>query len=133
MGIRFENLDETTRSFMRQESTAGGHYQSPRLNHVGLACWVEILNAAIDSQNDDWLANELQRRHCFNTRENYTRSGKTYSRDINVPHAAQQLAEGEFNRYYLRGLCRRAIESGIQSLVVYRGNRWIDRDLSPRQ
>ena len=43
------------------------------------------------------------------------------SRRINQPHAAQQLAEGEFNRYYIRGLCRRAQEEGITELVIYRG------------
>jgi hypothetical protein len=30
------------------------------------------------------------------------------------------LAESEFNRYYIRALARRAIEDGIQELVVYR-------------
>ena len=30
------------------------------------------------------------------------------------------MAESEFNRYYIRGLARRAIEDGVQELVVYR-------------
>ncbi len=30
------------------------------------------------------------------------------------------MAEGEFNRFYVRGLCRRAIEDGIQQLIIYR-------------
>jgi hypothetical protein len=30
------------------------------------------------------------------------------------------LAEGEFNRYYCRGLCQRALEVGIEEVEVYR-------------
>ena len=30
------------------------------------------------------------------------------------------MGEGEFNRYYCRGLCRRAIEEGVAQLQVYR-------------
>jgi hypothetical protein len=34
--------------------------------------------------------------------------------------APETLAEGEFNRFYARGLCLRAMAQGIESLVVYR-------------
>jgi hypothetical protein len=30
------------------------------------------------------------------------------------------LAQGEFNRYYIRGVCRRALEAGILDVEVYR-------------
>jgi hypothetical protein len=30
------------------------------------------------------------------------------------------LAEGEFNRFYIRGLCRRALGAGIAQLIIYR-------------
>ena len=33
------------------------------------------------------------------------------------------LAEGEFNRFYIRGLCLRAIASGIVDLVIYRAKQ----------
>lgn len=35
--------------------------------------------------------------------------------------APDTLAEGEFNRFYVRGLCLRAIEKGIPEMEVYRG------------
>jgi hypothetical protein len=35
-------------------------------------------------------------------------------------NASNTLAEGEFNRFYVRGLCLRAIENGIAELEVYR-------------
>ena len=37
--------------------------------------------------------------------------------------APDTLAEGEFNRFYARGLCTRAIEDGIQEVEVYRGKQ----------
>jgi hypothetical protein len=40
---------------------------------------------------------------------------------IKVKISAAMLAEAQFNRYYLRGLCMRAIQGGISRLEVYRG------------
>ena len=121
MGIRYENLDDATRKYMRAESDLGGHYRSPRLNDQGTGAWINLLNEAITSHSDDWLAAELVKQGLFKNRENYTRQGKVHTRDINIPHAALQLAEGEFNRYYLRALCRIAQKKGGNYLVVYRG------------
>jgi hypothetical protein len=43
---------------------------------------------------------------------------------VRVPHtAADTLAEGEFNRYYVRGVCRRALEEGWRDVVVYRAKQ----------
>ena len=36
---------------------------------------------------------------------------------VNAPDV---LAEGEFNRFYMRGVCRRAIVESVSKLVVYR-------------
>lgn len=33
------------------------------------------------------------------------------------------MAEGEFNRYYIRGLCMRAKAEGKTHLVIYRGKQ----------
>ncbi|NLE28031.1 MAG: hypothetical protein GX625_22385 [Clostridiaceae bacterium] len=39
-----------------------------------------------------------------------------------VPHnAPEMLAEGEFNRFYIRGLCRDIIECGGTEVEIYRG------------
>jgi hypothetical protein len=34
--------------------------------------------------------------------------------------APDTLAEGEFNRFYIRGLCRHAIKEKISDLIIYR-------------
>jgi len=45
------------------------------------------------------------------------RRGKPVKVASNAP---QRLAEGEFNRFFLRGLCLRAIDEGIDEVIVYR-------------
>jgi hypothetical protein len=48
-----------------------------------------------------------------------TRNGGTTLAKVPIT-APDTLAEGEFNRFYIRGLCRRAIEEQIPNLVIYR-------------
>lgn len=121
MGLEYKSLDGATRGWMLQESTVGGHYQSPRLNMVGLAAWVELFNTALEHHHDDWLSSELVRLGHFRKEEQYVRNGVARMRAINIPHSALMLAEGEFNRFYLRGLCRRAADEGRPTLTIYRG------------
>jgi len=121
MGINYENLDSTTRAYMLQEIRLGGHYISPRLTADGQVAWSDLLEEASKSYNDDWLASEIMRRGYVRSQEQYTRQGIVRTREINKQHASLQLAEGEFNRYYLRGLCLRAKAEGKDALVVYRG------------
>src|SRR5258705_7189523 len=108
---------------MLQESRLGGHYISPRLTDQGKASWQSFLEEAIKQHNDDWLARELLSKGLLRTRETYTRKGIAHERDVNREHASQQLAEGEFNRYYLRGLCLRAKAEKKNALVIYRGKQ----------
>ena len=121
MGIKYENLDHDTRVHMLEEVGLGGHYVSPRLTSEGVTAWPSLMTEAAQTHNDDWLAQELLNRNFVRSEESYTRDGVTRTRRVNQPHAAQQLAEGEFNRYYLRGLCQRAKKEGKGELVIYRG------------
>lgn len=121
MGIKYENLDTETRAHMLEEVDLGGHYVSPRLTPEGVAAWPTLMREAVQTHSDDWLAQELLNRNFVCGEESYTRDGVTRTRRVNQPHAAQQLSEGEFNRYYLRGLCQRAKKEGKGELVIYRG------------
>jgi len=91
------------------------------LNYLGKTVWESLLREALQNQNDDWLANELLRRGCLATHETRrTPSGGTTI--AKVPETAcLTLAEGEFNRFYARGLCARAMAEGIQDVEVCRG------------
>jgi len=122
--LQLANLDERTRQFMREElehdSTRGQIYISPRLNSRGQADWLGLLREGFLSGSDTTLAAQLRLAGRLRRRETrHSKRGKLVS--AAVPEtAAETLAEGEFNRYYIRGLCRRAIDEGLSNLVIYR-------------
>lgn len=127
MGILYKNFDEQTREFMLEELemdiAEGSPYISPRLNSTGQSKWAELFREAITSHNDDWLANQLKARGYMKSHEERrSRSGGITVAKVPVT-APETLAEGEFNRYYARGLCARAIAEGISEVVVYRGKQ----------
>lgn len=124
MGLRFENLDEPTRAGMLQEidrDVQGGLvYISNYLNEAGQQSWIDILRDAAATGSDDTLAQKIREREYLKHKveRRKPKGGYTVAR---VPHTAHgTLGEGEFGRYYARGLCVRAIKEGIPELEVYR-------------
>lgn len=88
-------------------------YYSGRLNENGIEIYYTKLQTALSNGDEEDLEKSLAGN--FNTTE--VVNGVTKK----VPsNAAQLLAQGEFNRYYIRGLCLWALENGIQSLEIYR-------------
>lgn len=126
MSLRLDNLDGETRKFMLDElnrDLAGGSiYISPRLNAQGAMEYPELLRSAIAFGDDSSLAASLRARHCLKTTEiRQTRNGPV---EAKVPITAPEtLAEGEFNRFYARGLCLRALSQGVPSLEIYRAKQ----------
>ncbi len=120
MALIYENLDDNTRQFMQREVeldiSKGALYISTRLNQQGIELYPSLLKDAIKSHDDAWLAAELRRLGCMNAFEK--RKGKQVRVPITAPDT---LAEGEFNRFYVRGLCVRAAEDNIPEVEVYRG------------
>jgi len=126
MGLNLVNLDSDTRRRMVAEIDAdiaqGALYVSDRLNANGKRDYPSLLKQAAQSETDDWLANEIRPRlNAMYPRRNSRTGGMDMAR---MPHNAHEtMAEGEFNRFYLRALCLRAIEQNISHLVVYRARR----------
>jgi hypothetical protein len=124
MALALMHLDEQTRGFMLEEVdddvTSGHLYISPRLNARGVEEYPTLLCDAVREHADGWLANEISRRGLLNSHlERKVRGGGVTM--VRVPvNAAETLAEGEFNRFYIRGLCRRAIAEGMAGVEVYR-------------
>lgn len=125
MGIYYKNLDGECRQFMLEElnkdATAGTLYISPRLNEIGLKNWKIILEEAIRNHDDTWLENKLRTENYMKDQEQCRKptGGFTIAK---VPVTApEMLAEGEFNRFYARGLCLKAIKNNISEVVIYRG------------
>lgn len=124
MSLHLNNLDEKTRRFMLEEverDIANDQlYISPRLSSTGRASYIALLKEAMQSQDDDWLAQNLRHGGLMNPTEQRRKPNGGYTM-VKVPVTAPDtLAEGEFNRFYARGLARRAIEEGIPALEVYR-------------
>ena len=119
MGLNQKDLNPEIRGLMIQEidhDLAGQNlYLSPRLNAEGRNAWHLLLKEASANHSDDWLANEIARQRLLNPHD--LRQGKP----IAMRHDAHQLlAEGEFNRFFMRGVCLKAIEIGAPAIVGYR-------------
>jgi hypothetical protein len=125
VGIHYESLDPDVRACMIRELErdidSGRLYESPRLTQHGKNVWPELLREAFQSHNDDWLASELRSRGLLQTTEQ-RRTPKGGVTTAQVPRtAADTLAEGEFNRFYARGLCADVLAKGASHVDVYRG------------
>lgn len=107
MALKLEKLDDITRKYMIEEMQGDVSerkvYISSRLNADGKIKFQELLISSAKSGNDSTLAGSLV--GYFNEKES---NGKGSYKSI--PYNANvTLAEGEYNRYYIRALCRRAI------------------------
>jgi hypothetical protein len=122
MPLQYENLDPTTRRFaiseLDRDLASGAFHCSERLRPEAVAEYQRLLHEALRYYDDRWLeehASDL----LVESESRRTRSGGTTT--ARVPQmAARLLAEGDFNRYYMRGLAVRAIDEGRQVLEVYR-------------
>ena len=125
MALHYANLDENTRSFMLSEVDLDlSHeklYMSPRLNEPGEQNYVSLLKEAIEHHDDAWLAEQLRSRGYMKEDVQRRKRGGEFT-TVRVPkNAPDTLSEGEFNRFYARGLCVRVIEEGMDQVEVYQG------------
>jgi hypothetical protein len=122
MSLFYENLDERTRQLMLEEVEYDiAHNQlhiSPFLSGQGQWDYPHLLRKAIQKGNDETLVQDLQARRRILRALPRRKPKGGYLIAATVENAAEVLAESEFNRYYIRGLARRAIEEGIPELVV---------------
>lgn len=125
MGLRYESLDKSVRTFMEAEFVRDREndalYLSPRLTDYGTDRWPALLLDAIRTHDDEWLSGQLRRHGCIQEYEQRAKKGGG-TITARVPStAADTLAEGEFNRYYVRGLCASIAHAGGGLVEVYRG------------
>lgn len=136
MAFVFENLDSTTKLLMVKEVEAdiasNRLFISNRLNQYGKQKYPELLIGAIKNGNDQTLAAEL-RQGCLETTE-IKRTPKGGVTTANVPdYAAEMLAEGEFNRFYIRALCLRIVNGEPAQLEVYRAKQVANPRITSQQ
>ena len=124
MSFTFRDLDAATRRFMVEEVDAatrdGGLYFSKRFTAAGTAAWPALLREAVQDHTEHWLAYQLEVRGLMTGLEGSRTPSGGYTIK-HVPHtAAETLAEGQFNRYYILGMCRRAAATNQPDVVIYR-------------
>jgi len=122
MPLKYDNLDPITRRHSVAELDAdiasGSFHASDRLRPTAIADYQRLLRDALRYYDDLWLE-ERSGDLIVDFEPRQTRTGGQTT--AKVPEmASRMLAEGDFNRYYMRGVALRAIEEGRPTLEVYR-------------
>ena len=128
MPLQYENLDPTTRRYalaeLDHDLTNGAFHTSERLRPEAVGEYQRLLKEALRYYDDRWLE-ERASDLLVESESRRTRSGGTTT--ARIPQmAARMLAEGDFNRYYMRAVALRAIEEGRQMFQVYRARLSLD-------
>jgi hypothetical protein len=120
MGLNYVNLDKETREQMlaeiKRDIGANTWYRSTNLTEQGLSQYPDLLRKAAESGNGDTLAIDL---HSLMKPKEVARATGTERKMRDNAH--EMLGEGQFNNYYMRAVCLRAISSGKGKVTVYRG------------
>lgn len=121
--MHFRDLNDTVRTEMvreiRSDIARRALYQSGRLSVRGRADWPDLLVDAAESGTTETLAAELRKSGRLATAEISHRNGKPYTKAV-PSNAAETLAEGEFNHFYMRAICAIALSRGQADVAVYR-------------
>lgn len=125
MPLDYKHLDERTRALMvaeiDQDVAAGSLYLSDNLSPIGRSVYPALLRRAVQSGSDVSLADDLRSQLNSHEKPRRLASGALSKPPVMRSNAHEMLAEGEFNRFYMRAICLRAIDDGIEEVVVYRG------------
>jgi hypothetical protein len=122
MPLHYENLDPTTRRYvlaeLEQDAANGTLHISDRVRPSAMAEYERLLRDAVRYYDDLWLE-EHAADLLVDFEHRKTRSGGQTTAKL-PSMASRMLAEGDFNRYYMRGVARRAIEEERHVVEVYR-------------
>ena len=93
-------------------------YLSEGLSSRGRVLWQQLLTEAILRHDEVWLAEQIRNDNLLNPTESYRRNDETLLRNTRR-NAPELLAEGEFNKFYARAVCRKAADEG-KRVRIYR-------------
>ncbi len=124
MALNLVSLDPGVREAMvaefKRDRAAGAIFLSPRLTAARRQDYPGLLRDALASSDDGSLAHALGQVKRLETHETQTKDkGGSVTKHLPA-NAASLIAEGDFNRFYIRGLCVRAIAAGVAEVEVYR-------------
>ena len=90
------------------------------MKEEGRKQWIPLLKETAQEHDEHWLAFQLQANNLMKGFEIAQKPLGGYTTK-HVPHtAAETLAEGQFNRFYILGLCTRANPEYSSSLDISR-------------
>jgi len=122
MPLLYESLDPTTRRYalaeLEQDGSTGSFHLSDRVRPPAAAEYRRLLREAIAYYDDAWLE-ERAGDLLVDFEMRRTPSGGTTTARL-PDMAARMLTEGDFNRYYMRGVCARALVEHREVVEVYR-------------
>lgn len=128
MPLQYESLDPVTRRYALAELDADlesdKFHISDRLRPTAIQEYKHFIREAIRYYDDRWLeehASDL----LVDFEHRRTRSGGQTTAKI-PEMAARMMAEGDFNRYYMRGVALRAVDEGREVVQVYRARLSIE-------
>lgn len=128
--MNFEELDDTTRKWMREEFKTEREGENPPNSELmtdkGLSEFPRIMEEQIKNGNEVTLENALLSSIFWKPSTTRHRKGKPYEVSINPKSAARMFALTEFNILYVRGLARRLMEEGVEKCQVYRAEPAIE-------
>ncbi|KGO87737.1 hypothetical protein Q765_04390 [Flavobacterium rivuli WB 3.3-2 = DSM 21788] len=121
MKFNFRELDAEIRQLMQIEFdfdvTSELLYNSKRFSAYGIEKYPDFFKQSITNGDEETLATALT-IECFNEYED--RNSKNGVISVKVPVTANvTFAEGEFNRFYIRAICRKAIANN-EFVTAYR-------------
>lgn len=124
MSLYLQQLDAQTRELMVEEVEYDLErhqvHISPYLSGQGVHDFAPLLLEAIRSGDETTLAQALGKMRRI-ARTGHRRLPEGGYSVVTVPvNAAEMIADDAFNRYYIRAICRRALEEGEDKVVVYR-------------
>jgi hypothetical protein len=94
-------------------------YINPLLKADAAAAYLQQLVAALEAGSPESFAAALDEASPFQAEQTYLRQGRSVTAKLPANYALT-LAAGEFNRYYMRAVCRLAIEQGSPGVELYR-------------
>lgn len=125
MGMRFEELNEATRSYMLSEfddeQRSGSPFVGSNLSSAGREVFAQLVRAALEDGSDDTLIAAFGRPDLWASHSIVRRKdGSSGERRINVGQQARLLGLSEFNTWYVRGLASRLLDEGVPYCEIYR-------------
>lgn len=127
MAFEFRHLEERTRALMLEEIQSDIDedrlYLSDNLSPDGRTQYSGALLQAASEGDELDLTARLTSMLNSHEKPRKLKGGGFSKPPVMRANAHEMLAEGEFNRFYMRAVCRLAIENGDSEVTVYRAKQ----------